>query len=75
MAQLPFFAHPDQIEVPVGISLNTYSTNLILPELQAIKPDTVKNSLYTLSIKQYFEGITIEKKSDTLNIASMIMNQ
>lgn len=72
---ITIFAHPDEIEVPVGITLNTYSDNLILPELQATKVDTVKNSLYTLSIKQYFEHINIENKNDQLNIAAMIMNQ
>jgi hypothetical protein len=72
---ITIFAHPDHIHVPVGISLNTYSTNIILPELQATKVDTIKNSLYTLSIKQYFEHITIENKKDTLNIAAMILNQ
>ena len=72
---ITIFAHPDHIEVPVGISLNSYSTNLILPELQATKVNTAKNSLYTLSIKQYFEQVVIENKKDTLNIAAMIMNQ
>ena len=74
-ACITIFAHPDHIEIPVGISLNTYSTNFILPELHAKKLDTIKNSLYTLSIKQYFEHVNIENKNDTLNIASMIMNQ
>ncbi len=68
------FAHPDHIEVPVGISLNTYSTNFILPELQAQKIDTIKNSLYTLSIKQYFEQIKIEHKNDMPSIATMVVN-
>jgi len=68
------FAHPDHIHVPVGISLNTYSTNFILPELQAQKMDTIKNSLYTLSIKQYFEQIKIEHKNDTTSIATMVIN-
>jgi hypothetical protein len=68
------FAHPNHIDVPLGISLNTYSTNFILPELQAQKVDTTKNSLYTLSIKQYFEQINIENKNDTLSIASMVVN-
>ena len=68
------FAHPDHIHVPVGISLNTYSTNFILPELQAQKIDTIKNSLYTLSIKQYFEQIKIEHKNDMPSIATMVVN-
>ncbi len=72
---ITIFAHPDHIEVPIGISLNSYSTNLILPELQAKKVDIAKNSLYTLSIKQYFEQVIIENKKDTLNIAAMIINQ
>lgn len=69
------FAHPDHIFVPVGISLNTYSTNFVLPELQAQKIDTSKNSLYTLSIKQYFEQINIENKNDMPSIATMVVNQ
>ncbi|MDP3788178.1 MAG: hypothetical protein Q8Q60_02545 [Candidatus Chromulinivorax sp.] len=68
------FAHPNHIHVPVGISLNTYSTNFILPELQAEKVDTAKNSLYTLSIKQYFEQINIDNKKDVSNIATMVVN-
>lgn len=69
------YAHPDHIDVPIGISLSNYSSNLILPELQAHKVDIVKNSLYTLPIKQYFEPIDRENKHDKLNIASMIFNQ
>ena len=69
------FAHPDHITVPVGVSLNTYSTNFILPELQAQKVNTIKNSLYTLSIKQYFEQINIESKNDMPSIATMVSNQ
>ncbi len=71
---LIIFAHPNHIHVPVGISLNTYSTNFILPELQAEKVDTAKNSLYTLSIKQYFEQINIENKKNASNIATMVVN-
>lgn len=71
---ITIFADPDHIEVPLGISLNTYSTNLILPDLQAFKEDTSKNSLYTLSIKQYFEQINIQNKNNTPTIASMVMN-
>jgi len=69
------YANPNEIEVPVGISLNSYSTNFILPDLQAKKIDTVKNSLYTLSIKQYFEQINTENKNEMPSIATMIMNQ
>lgn len=72
---ITLYAHPDEIEVPVGISLNTYSTNLILPELQAKKINSVKNSLYTLSIKQYFEQIIRETKNNIQTISSMIVNQ
>lgn len=72
---ITIYAHPDHIHVPVGISLNTYSTNFILPELEAHKVDTVKNSLYTLSIKQYFEQINIDNKQDKLSIATMVTNQ
>jgi hypothetical protein len=72
---ITIFADPEHIHVPVGISLNTYSTNLILPELQATKVAIAKNSLYTLSIKQYFEQVVKENKKDTLNIAAMIINQ
>lgn len=75
MNTITIYAHPDHIQVPLGISLNTYSTNFILPELQAKKIDTIKNSLYTLSIKQYFEHINIESKNDGLNIATMVMNR
>ncbi|MBV8660905.1 MAG: hypothetical protein JO129_02060 [Candidatus Dependentiae bacterium] len=69
------YAHPDHIHVPVGIVLNTYSTNFILPELEAKNGDTIKNSLYTLSIKQYFEQINIESKYDVTSIATMVVNQ
>ena len=69
------YAHPDHIKVPVGILLNTYSTNFILPELQAKKIDIAKNSLYTLSIKQYFEQINIESKNDMPTITTMVLNQ
>lgn len=75
MNTITIYAHPDQIQVPLGISLNTYSTNFILPELQAKKIDSVKNSLYTFSIKRYFRPIDIESKNDGLNIATMVMNQ
>ncbi len=68
------FAHPNHIHVPIGISLNTYSANFILPELQAEKVDTAKNSLYTLSIKQYFEQINIENKKNVSSIATMVVN-
>lgn len=69
------YAHPDHIHVPLGISLNTYSAHLILPEIQAKKIDIAKNSLYTLSIKQYFEPINIEVKNDMSTISTMIINQ
>ena len=69
------YADPNHIEVPTGISLNSYSTNFILPDLQAKTVDTVKNSLYTLSIKQYFEQINTENKNEIPSIATMIMNQ
>lgn len=72
---ITIYAHPDTIEVPVGISLNTYSTNFILPEIQATKVDSIKNSLYTLSIKQYFEQINIESKNEMPSIATMVVNQ
>ncbi|MBP6869598.1 hypothetical protein KBC04_01830 [Candidatus Babeliales bacterium] len=72
---ITIYAHPDHIQVPVGILLNTYSTNFILPELQAKKINTVKNSLYTLSIKQYFEQINIESKNDMPTITTMVTNQ
>ena len=72
---ITIYAHPNHIHVPHGISLNTYSTNFILPELQATKIDTAKNSLYTLSIKQYFEQINIESKNNTSNITTMVVNQ
>ncbi len=74
MNTVTIFAHPDHIHIPIGISLNTYSTNFILPELQAHKIDIIKNSLYTLSIKQYFEQINIEHKNDVTSIATMVMN-
>jgi len=72
---MTIYAHPDDIKVPVGISLNTYSTNFILPELQGKKVKTVKNSLYTLTIKQYFEQINKESKNDMPTITTMIVNQ
>lgn len=72
---ITIFAHPDHINVTTGISLDTYSPNLVLPELQAQKTFTNKNSLYTLAIKQYFELINIENQYNKANITSMIFNQ
>lgn len=72
---ITIYADPDHIHVQTGISLNTYSTNLVLPELEAQKENTVKNSLYTLSIKQYFEQINKENKNNMTSIATMVMNQ
>lgn len=69
------YADPNHIEIPLGILLNTYSTNFILPEIQAKKIDIAKNSLYTLSIKQYFEQIDIESKNDMPTITTMVLNQ
>lgn len=79
-AQIPLdtiiiLADPETIKVPIGICLNTYSDNFILPELQALKKETVKNSLYTLSIKQYFEQINKNSQHSAKNIADMIVNQ
>ncbi|MGZ6250959.1 MAG: hypothetical protein ACXWL2_02940 [Candidatus Chromulinivorax sp.] len=72
---ITIYADPATIIVPTGVLFNTYSTNFILPELQAIKVDTLKNSLYTLSIKQYFEQINKENKHDTQTTSSMVTNQ
>lgn len=69
------YEHPENIRVPLGISLNNYSTNFILPELKAKKPAAIKNSLYTFSIKQYFEPIDIATQNNTQTIASMLLNQ
>ena len=67
---------PANITVPMGITLNNYSTNFILPTLTANNEfDTTENSLYTLSIKQYFEQINIESKNDSPKIATIIGNQ
>lgn len=68
------FAHPNHIEVPIGITVHKDSPNLILPELLAEKVDLAKNSLYTLSIKQYFEQININSSKNSSNIATMITN-
>lgn len=75
MNTITLYADPEHIQVPVGILLNTYSTNFILPELQAKKVDIAKNSLYTLSIKQYFEQININSKNDMPTITTMVINQ
>jgi hypothetical protein len=75
MNTITIYAHPDHITIPTGISLNSYSTNFILPELQAQNLDLIKNSLYTLEIKQYFEQINKECKNDMPSITAMVMNQ
>ena len=73
---ITLLTNPANIIVPVGITLNHYSTNFILPTLTANNEiDTTENSLYTLSIKQYFEQINIESKNDSPKIATIIGNQ
>lgn len=68
-------ADPENIQVPQGISLNHYSPNFILPTLTAKDVKTTEHSLYTLTIKQYFEQINIESKSESSKIATIIANQ
>jgi hypothetical protein len=75
MNTIIIYSDPDTINLDTGIFLNTYSTNFILPDLQAKKINSIKNSLYTLSIKQYFEQINIESENDMQTISSMVMNQ
>lgn len=72
---ITIFADPKTIQVPTGISQNFYSTNFILPTLIGQEIDTKENSLYTLSIKQYFEQVNITSKSDAAHLATMIANQ
>jgi len=69
------YADPDKITIPTGVSLNTYSTNFILPDITTTEVDFFKNSLYTVSIKQYFEQIKIESKNDKPNIITIVGNQ
>jgi len=67
---------PANINIPTGISLNHYSPNLILPTFTMHHEiDTTENSLYTLSIKQYFEQINIESKNDSPRVMTIIANQ
>lgn len=68
-------ANPENIHVPQGISLNHYSPNLILPTLTTKNVDITEHSLYTLTIKQYFEQINIESKCESSEIATIIANQ
>jgi|GEM_PF-800663 len=72
---ITLISNPDNINVPQGISLNHYSPNFTLPTLTAKKTDTTEHSLYTLTIKQYFEQINIESKRETSEIAAIIANQ
>ncbi|AXK60400.1 hypothetical protein [Candidatus Chromulinivorax destructor] len=72
---ITIFADPKTIQVPTGISQNYYSTNFILPTLVGREVDTKENSLYTLSIKQYFEQVNTTSKSDAAHLATMIANQ
>ena len=73
---IALLTNPANITIPTGITLNHYSTNFILPDLIAKNGiDTTENSLYTLSIKQYFEQINIESKNDSPKIATIIANQ
>lgn len=68
-------ADPENITLPTGITYNHYSPNFILPVLTAKEFDSTQNSLYTLSIKQYFEQVNIANKSDTADVITMITNQ
>jgi len=72
---ITLIANPENIHVPEGISLNHYSPNFILPTLTAKNVKTTEHSLYTLTIKQYFEQINIESKCETSKIATIIANQ
>jgi len=68
------YANPENVNIPVGISLTSYSPHFIIPDMYAKKIGNIKNSLYTLSIKQYFEQIKINSKNDIPNIATMVIN-
>jgi hypothetical protein len=72
---ITIYAHPESISIKTGIMLNTYSTNFVLPPLEALADQGSKNSLYTLLIKRYFEQINIETKNDKPTISSMIINK
>lgn len=69
------FADPKNISVPIGTPQNYYSTNFILPTLSGEKVDMTENSLYTLSIKQYFEQVNIATKNDGTHRATIVTNQ
>jgi hypothetical protein len=69
------YTHPENIHVKTGISLNTYSSNFILPNVYAKKFETLENSLYTVSIKQYLEQINRQSKHNEANITTMVINK
>lgn len=69
------FSDPTSMNVPTGVTYNYYSPNFILPTLSAKEVDRTENSLYTLSIKQYFEQVGILSKSDGANLATILANQ
>jgi len=69
------YADPTTISIPTGIVLNNYSSNFILPDFICNNDDNNKNSLYTLSIKQYFEQINIESKNDKPNVVTIVTNR
>ncbi len=72
---ITIYADPESVFIKTGIAMNTYSTNFVLPQVQALADQATKNSLYTLLIKRYFEQINIETKNEKPTICSMIMNQ
>lgn len=72
---ITIYTDPETIFIKTGVVMNTYSTNFVLPPVQALTDQGSKNSLYTLLIKRYFEQINIETKNEKPTISSMIMNQ
>jgi len=71
---ITLYAHPNDIIIPTEPLKNYYSTDFMLPEITAKKDSITKNSLYTLSIKQYFEQIDIENQKNIMNMAAIIAN-
>lgn len=64
---------PKNIFVPIGATLSQYSANFILPQIYIKKGfDYSYNTLYTFSIKHYFDTIHAEYKPEELTIAQII---
>lgn len=68
------YADPNEVVIPEGATITKYTTNLTLPDIYVKDINITKASLYTLSIKEYFEQINETYKNNPLDITTMISN-